>query len=423
MNSLKRLAWPLLALLASTACQGPSSPLKAEVLDFDPANESWRLATVQLDTVIDLNTLSGQNFSLYGDQLLSIDALNATGSSTPSSPEAMQADIVARKGSPVQLSYDLYDDGQGGQVAVANDFESLSMLTVFNHFEKVWNFAKSIGRDDSLATSKPTMIGFYATVGQTIGIPIPVLTSDNAAFVGMSDSFVILRNQLLDGIPLALNSGVIAHEFGHRIFFQNVYAGPAFDNWYQTTIAGSNDDSLATRTIVLLRALDEGSADTHAVTFLGRTDFISDSLQGATGATTRVQRDLEGHFADVTTYEDLKWNSITDPETGDDLCGGSSDDFSSSTWNIYCLGTVWARSLWDASGRDVEIMRQEIEPALIRSMRRLGDEHLASYWGFDFDIIMQLMAEEVPESRRPQLCAAFRDKFQVLTDTGVPACR
>lgn len=422
MNSPQRLAWPFVAIVASLACQGPSSPIKAEVLDFDPSNESWRLATVHLDSVVDLNILKGKNFSLYGDQLLSVDALNAKGSSTPSSPEAMRSDIVAREGSPVQLSYDLYDDGQGGQVAVTNDFESLSMLTVFNHFEKVWDFAHNIGGDRSGATSKETMIGFYATVGATIGISIPILTSDNAAFVGMSDSFVILRSQILNGVPLALNSAVIAHEFSHRLFFHNVYAGPAFNNWYQSTVAGTNTDSLAARSIVLLSALDEGSADTHALTFLGRTDFISDSLQGSSGATTRIQRDIEGNFADVTTYEDLKWDTINDPETGDDLCGGSSEDFSLSTWNFYCLGTVWARSLWDASGRDIEVMRQEIEPALIRSMRRLGDEHLASYWGFDFDIIMQLMAEEVPESRRPQLCAAFRDKFQILTDTGVPAC-
>ena len=405
------------------ACPGPASPLQAEVLDYDSASGEWRLATSPLDTVLNLNDLSGKNFDLVGDQLINSNMIPYQGSSTPASMKDIQDKFFDRRGQPVAPSYDWYDDGHGGQVAVANDFESLAMMTVFHHFEKVWKFAHEVSGDDSEATGEKTLIGFYATVGSNIGgVSIPQITSDNAAFVPMTDSFVILRNQLLDGVPLALNSAVIAHEFSHRMFFHNVYAGAAFDNWYQENIAASSTTADKLRSGILLKALDEGSADTHALSFLGRTDFISDSLQGSLGADTSYQRDVEGKFADEATYEGLQWNDYTSEDTGNSLCNGASDDFSKTDWNFYCLGTVWLRSLWDASGRDVEVMRQEIEPALVRSMKRLGDEYLSSFWGFDFDIILELMAEEVPEGRRSALCDSFDNKFANLMSSGVPAC-
>ena len=82
-----------------------------------------------------------------------------------------------------------------------------------------------------------------------LGINIPVLTSDNAAFFSLSDSFIILRSQQLQGIPLFLNSGVIAHEFSHRVFHHNVYGRGAFGEYYRKNLIESVAD---TRTTVLI---------------------------------------------------------------------------------------------------------------------------------------------------------------------------
>ncbi len=411
---MKRI-WTLwllaVALGGPLACPGPSAPVQVEVLDFDPEAGEWRLATSTLDTVTDLDRLTGEWFDLLGNQQLTLD-MNALQSLAPERADAatLREMVLDRPGDPVQLSYDWVNDASGDRVAVANDFESLAMMTTFHHFEKVWAFARDVVGDQSDATRAPTMIGFYATLAARIGISIPVLSSDNAAFLPLSDSFLIFRSQLIDGIPFALNSGVIAHEFSHRVFFHNAFSTSARSNWYRDSIVGETSSEAEKKTFVLLKGIDEGCADITAIAYTGRTDFIADSILGDLGASTRVQRDVEGPFADWADYDRLQWESWSD-DAGNDVCSGISNGYTETTWNFYCIGTVWARALWDASGRDQATLREVLMPALNRAIKRLGDEHLARAWEFDVYMLLELVVQETPTSHRGALCSAFDDKF------------
>ncbi|MBN2359475.1 MAG: hypothetical protein JXR83_08465 [Deltaproteobacteria bacterium] len=440
----------LCAAALATGCPGPKSPLKAEVLDYDHTVDQWRLATATLQTVEDLDALTGQWFDVVGNQLISINETELK-QQDPDQLDTgrLQSLLLERRGERVQLSYDMIDDDAGDAVAMANDFESLAMLTTFHHFEKVWRFYRSDGcsaddvdgcvvQDGSAATREASLIGFYATVAQDVGINIPVLTSDNAAFVSFCDSFIVLRAQLLLGIPLFLNSGVIAHEFSHRVFHHNVYAGSAFANYYRKFVIDNIKSATPVdrRTFVLLKGLDEGCADINGVGFLRRQNFIADSLEGEVGEATRLQRDLEGAWADAVTYDSLKTGNGPLSPDGADLCATQDDDddtpevderlsngYTNTDWNFYCVGTLWARALWDASGRDVEVLRHRLLPALNRSLAPLGDD-LAANWYFDFELIMRHLAAEVAAlgdaALLDRLCAAFDDKFSSLMP--VPPC-
>lgn len=408
---VKHLLWGGAAMLSFllTACPGPKGPVDVEVLDYDTSTGHWRLATSTLETVTDLNILTGKNFDIVGNQV--VIANGATNLDPDVSEEEARDAMYDRRGDAVQFSYDWVTDNSGKQIAVANDYESLAMVTVFHHYEKVWSFYENTVKDKSGATDRATLVGFYGTLAGSIGIPIPISTADNAAYVPLADSWVVLRNALLDGIPLPLNSGVIAHEFSHRVFHHNVYEGPAYENWFQEVVKSSTMSEDAKRTFILLKALDEGCADINGVGFIGRADFIADSLKGALGESTSVQRDLEGEFADWATYTTLK-DSGWDYK-GNDVCVQPSTDYSDTEWNFYCLGTVWARTLWDASGRDIEVLRESMLPALNRALPEVG-KRLGEQWLFDFDIVLQALAEEVPADLHTPLCDAYREKFDEL---------
>jgi len=402
------------ALVLLTGCPGPSAPVDVEVLHYDLDAQEWKLMISTLETVRDLDHLTGDYFDLLGNQFVAPDALaNPVEDPAEATVENMRESMYERPGEEVQLAYDFVTEN-GRQVAKANDYESLAMMTVFHDYEKVWIFFRDVVLDSSSATTQRTIVGFYAQVGATIGIPIPVLSSDNAAYVSLTDSFVVLRTGLVGGVPLSLNAGVIAHEFSHRVFHHNVFGGAAFSNWYiKENVEAQSRDAVDTRTSVLLSALNEGMSDINGTGFTHRANFIADSLQGALAEGTRLQRDLEGEFADYATYENMKYDGFTPSGFDRDVCGGGSDDYSRGDWNFYCLGTIWARALWDGAGRDVEVLKADILPALNRAERRLGDQ-LAAEWHFDFDQIIDLTVLEAPAGRQAALCAAFTAKFAEL---------
>lgn len=421
----------MLSVLMMGCGAAPSAPVDVEVLDFDLDHDEWRLVPSTLTTVTDLDHLTGTLFDLVGAQVLAVDNL-ALQKLEPADVDTdqLRANVVDRPGVPVRLSYSWQAEG-GGRRAVTNDYESLAMLTVFHHVEQAWLFFRDVVGDASAATREPCPIGFYATVGAKLGIAIPQLAADNAAFMPLSDSFVILRTSLLQGVPLALNRGVITHEFSHRVLHHNVFDGAAFSSWVEhqvidppsSAITNPSEEQLADfRTHVLLRGFDEGCADIHAVAFSGRPDFISDSVGGPLGEPTRLQRDLEGAFAEWADYTTLKEEYGNPPEVGQDLCSGKSKDFTSLTWQPYCIGTVWAKTLWEAAGRSGEALGADLLPALNRALRRLGEEHLAVRWHFDFDLIMELLAQElVGEPLLIPLCENFALRFAELGP--VPTCR
>ena len=82
-----------------------------------------------------------------------------------------------------------------------------------------------------------------------------------------------------------------------------------------------------------------------------------------------------------------------------------------------------ARALWDASDRDVDVLRGEVWPAVRRGLVRTGDA-VGAAQDFDVDLLLEAIAVELPPgARRNAACAAFQQKFAVLlAGDGVPSC-
>ena len=103
-------------------------------------------------------------------------------------------------------------------------------------------------------------------------------------------------------------------------------------------------------------------------------------------------------------------------------CGLTTADFRDS-FNFYCVGTVLAATLWEASGKDPATMGAEIEPAVVRALPRIG-EAMVNGVAFDVDVFLEPLAQEMaPGARRDALFGAVSVRFASLVTTGrIPSC-
>ncbi len=404
------------ALLSVGACAPIEGPVTVEALVGDGAGGAT-FGDVELVTVEDLRTGRGSDFDVVGGLRMVSDQVVAAGRSADNDD-----DLVERaRGSGgwhdinAHLSFD-------GTRWVAEDFQTLTMFSAFAGLERAWRYALDVG-DDSGATGDKALVGLEATAVVSGNLPISLLTSDNAAYAVPLDSWLLLRVVVQDGVPFAMSADILAHEYGHRFFHKNVFDDErAFAFFKKRFDDMSLEEQRATR---LTQGVDEGLADLFSLGVTGELQGVPRVFEaaGALFSPEARRRDLEGAFADAATYGNLRDLTLD----GDllDGCGADAQDdlFSQASFNHYCIGTVLARSLWDASDRDVEVLRTEVQPAVRRALSRMA-EAMGAAEDFDVDLLLEPVAAELsPGARRDAACAAFRDKFGVLVDDGkVPTC-
>lgn len=405
------------ALAALAACAPIEGPVTVEALVSDADAEGGvSLKDVDLETVTDLRAGRGEDFDVVGG-LKMVNSQVLEGVPGADSDEEMIEG--ARAGEGHALAAHMSFDGTRYR---AEDYQTLTYFSAFAGLERAFAFAREIG-DDSNATEAKALVGLEATIVASEVLPLQLMTSDNAAYAAPIDSWLLLRVALQDGVPFAMSQHILAHEYGHRLFHKNVFVGDSAFEFYKKRLGEmSAEEQRATR---LLQGVDEGLADLFSLGATGDIDGIPDVFRGAGDAFAPEadRRHLEGDYADAATYEGLRDMSID--ATLLEGCGanGEGDLFDQAGFNFYCLGTVLARSLWDASDRDVEVLRGEVLPAVRRGLVRTGDA-VGAAQGFDVDVLLEAIAAELPPgSMRTTACQAFQQKFAELVNGGrVPTC-
>jgi hypothetical protein len=409
------LAPALLWSLVGAACGPVAGPVTVEALVPDPdASGGVAFADVELATITDLTRGTGEQFDVRGGLRVNLSDLSAL--SDGSFDEMVDA---TRGDGGVDLAPRMAKDGDR---YVAEDFETLFYFTVFANFEAAFAFAREAG-DDSDATKRKSLVGMFAQVQISPLLPLPVLSSDNAAYAAPVDGWLALRTGVQEGVPLSMHRGVIQHEFGHRLFFQNAFrtVDGGFDVWRED-ITQTELDEEQLRAQMLLKGADEGLADVFAVAALRDPTAVSRAFAEAGGffAPEADRRDFEGAFATAATFENLR-DLTLDTELLEG-CGLSTADFRAQ-FNFYCIGTLLGAALWETAGRDVDVLADEIEPAVIRALPAVGEARLAGPL-FDLDVLLEPLARELPAGeRRSAWCAALRARFASYVDAGrVPSC-
>jgi hypothetical protein len=407
-------------MLLASACAPLSGPLEVEVLLPSAADPSaYQLAPVTLTTVTDLHRGRTERFDVRGGfNINAFDLVEAL------RDEALTLrELIAR--SREEKGHDpsprlTRTDG----VYVGEDFDSLQYLTLLYNFERAWDLAEDIG-DESPATQERSIVGWYGTISHRGALPLPIQVADNAAYVTFFDGWLTYRVvRGVEGVPFAMNPGLVAHELHHRLFFRNVFGEEAYEVWRDWVTQPA-----VTRSGNLVRALDEGLADLFGFALSGDAAFATPSLVGLYDREA-VHRDLGGDFATEATYDLMATQEL--PVAQQRHCGFTFDMevdvLGDRAFHIYCLGTLIARGLIDGAGGELEVLRGEVMPAVNRALPEVGRRiatasAVRGELAFELNFFLDAVAAEVPAARRRSFCAALRPRFESLFDEDkVPAC-
>lgn len=406
----RRRLGPTLALLvaaaASAACQEPlAGPLSVEAIVRDTTTGEYGLDVVTLTTPTDLWRGEGSRFYVLRD--LAFDkALRNEATDTaryPSVDNYLEANRARSGGSPPVMALH-----QEGDTWVADDFDTLMLVSAWVALERTLGFFEAVG-DDTGATQATLLVAQY---GQVAGLGLPEVAADNAAYLALLDGMFLFPTWLIGdlqaSLPLPANEGVIAHELGHRMFFFNVHVAASEEVWRSDT-ADPSDGASANR----LRAVNEGVADLFAIGVTGDTNFGGPSALGD-------DRNVDTDVARALTYADAVNGSAS--------CslGSPVDD---ANFSVYCLGTTVASVVWEAGGGDLDVYRGEVMPAVVRALRQAGARMQAAWDNgdglvFDVEDFLAPLAEELPTAAtHDRLCQQLTARFASKIEAGeVPSC-
>ncbi len=310
-------------------------------------------------------------------------------------------------------------------IARGRTFESVLALSAFCHLEEIAQFAQRFEARGKLQFKRPLNVAIYGEVFSSQEEMDAIAKSDNALYVASADMIFLLPPANEQGLPLAMHEGVLAHEFHHRIFFNKVWRNPGFENLWSVFLSRYDGEKsrISKRSRIILNSLDEGLADTFAVAFTGLPNYLNVSLTERASETLRLQRNLNGLFAQNATYDSLRDALL--PTTLMNMCGEKSNDFTNQKFNVYCLGTIVAKAIYEASSRDINVLRKKMLPLIFLSLDRVA-EAVDKEILFDVDIFLAAMVANAkkhsPELVMP-ICDEIKKRFSSLvTKERLPAC-
>ncbi len=300
------LAWLAVAILA-LGCGEPPEGIRTLVVDYPAPGGGLGLVERELFTVEDLETLAGTTarFTRGGRVIIDLEDMTdltarSSANGTEPTPEELAALVLEDLGEPVSLSW-LED----GDLVVPQDYDTLSMLTIYYHLERFDGWL----RDHDGDLPGPLRVLYHPTMVDetTTGLHVPIL--DDMGYVRFVEVIVVLPCPDAERAPLPVNPGVVAHEAAHWLFDDLVLRHhlPRFEV----------DQA---RAAALLNAFDEGTADFLAAAYTQDPRFLGKSIPALA-----YVRDVSQHHVFTAHMAEAAGEPGYDP---------------------YALGSVWASTLW-----------------------------------------------------------------------------
>ncbi|HLT31503.1 MAG TPA: hypothetical protein VK013_15815 [Myxococcaceae bacterium] len=317
----------VLFALSLTACEPPAvSPTPVMVIARD-ANGQYRPQQVQVRSLTRPVTLEGTVARFLGAGRVVQDPEDPALQNVATYEQLADA-ILKNEGSPVRAH--LYN--QSGVMWPA-DYHSWNMATAYYLVERAADYFRDTSSVPESALDQ-TPIYYFPDVRFNGS---QEAERDNAFYVSLLDGLLFVPEKDIETVPLALNRGVMVHEYSHRIFNKLVHRGAlmpeALTRW---------DTVGSTQGINVLQSLNEGLADYHAV-----SESCRSALEGGYGCDTRFLADTFGE--ELANERDLAlesrqclsealWVAVRD-ENHNDFTGRGAH---------YQVGTVIATALWQA---------------------------------------------------------------------------
>lgn len=157
-----------------------------------------------------------------------------------------------------------FDWSEDGDVVVPADQDSFQALTLYRHLDSVATLLRAHGH----VPARPLTVYFLPRYENLALGDGRLLLTDNAAFMSMARGFLILPSFMLSNLPMLLNEGIVAHEFGHAVVHQEMFGDALEEPNARSTkpewvIAGRH-----------LLAMHEGVADIIGFVATGDPNFI-----------------------------------------------------------------------------------------------------------------------------------------------------
>ncbi len=224
-----------------------------------------------------------------------------------------------------------------GGIYIPVDSISQQMATLYYHIQNLSEFSRNIGIGHN--HQKPMKIGIETRISDS-----DVLDKNNAFYDGKSDAMLFVpftSNEL----PIAVNSGIIAHEYFHSLFYKIVFNQSENQ---KTEVTTHKLQSLYNETY--LRGINEGLADFWGWAYTNDVEFMSWSLSSYS-----KDRQLNLSAQNVGVFqrtEDIKKEVQTQ-------IAAEADPSKKLTSYIYKIGTPNARFLKQMTSM---MMTDELSP-------------------------------------------------------------
>jgi hypothetical protein len=285
-------------------------------------------------------------------------------------------DSSLERGRPFSLEYTQEADG----TVVPADETSLWALSAYRHFDR----AAAYLREQGHAPLQPLDVYYYPQVSSVVLGDLRSIFTDNAAYVfnRPRSCFLLVPSFALAELPLLLNAGVIAHEYGHAVVHQELFGEGNAPGLEEASWGPAHEH---------LNAMHEGVADLVALAVTGDPDFIAPSVRG-------LERDVSVPRA--LTAEDVRL-----------LEAGESDVHVHGSTMARALYTLWPRS--GAGGVPTPEERASLARGLLGALRTLRTAGRFTE-RFTLAALPDALVLELPPGERPAACAVLRAQLAPL---------
>jgi hypothetical protein len=210
-------------------------------------------------------------------------------------------DVDMRKGSELNTNFGGYDVERGASFAleytrgedgtvIPGDLHSLYALSLYRNLDRT----ASLLREHGHAPLKRLDVLYFPRLDNVVAGDGRSSFTDNAAYTSLVPGFLMLPSLLLTDLPMLLNEGIVAHEYGHAVIHQEL-----FGDTREAPHEDEEDWDIAHRH---LASMHEGVADLLAWAATGEPDSYL--------ATADIDRNL-AEPRDFTAEDLLELNDTT----------------------------------------------------------------------------------------------------------------
>lgn len=362
------------------------------VLDLVPGGVAYDLRIVEVHTLHDVGALRGEAVRPIGSAEIRLEPWRFMQVTTEAQ---FRAAALEDPGSDVEAQFI-----ESGGVLYPSDFHSLSLATAYYHFETARTYALARGMSrDSLRE-----VPFYYFPKVTDD-PSRGWWADNAGWSPVLRSFLVYPFDEFQDIPLAVNQGVIAHEYGHGIFNAEVHGGswlPSYAERWGPLTAGA----------IMMNSIEEGFADAWALGVSGDLGYVERSLGPVEALARDPTFDPKRHCYSQASFE---------AEIAEKRKLSLSEREAHWSGRKYRIGTMWASALVRA-GEQPGTDYDRVMDALFASYRAVGDKSLARLTASDRDgetfgnfaaIGSAIIAGAPDDPTRRALCQVLMGRFSI----------